>query len=66
MEWVFSGGHQLLSYTRNRLSPSSVRAILCFCDWSKKDLVHMPELVEILEDCQSKKHVLEVDLTVEA
>ena len=56
----------VFSYTRNRLSPSSVHAILCFGDWSKKDLVHMPELVEILEDCQSKKHVLEVDLTVEA
>ena len=50
---------------RNHLSPSSICAILCFSDWSQKDLVHMPELVEILEDCQSKKCVLEVDLTVE-
>jgi hypothetical protein len=45
VERVFSKGHQLLSFTRNHLSPVSICSILCFGDWSQKGLVHMPDLV---------------------
>ena len=56
---VFSQGRQLLSYTRNRFSPSSIRSNICFGDWGRKDLVHMPDLVAAL-DGKLKKRVLEV------
>jgi hypothetical protein len=48
VERVFSKGRQLLSYTRNCLSSASIRSLLCFGDWSHKDLVHMPDLVEAI------------------
>jgi hypothetical protein len=44
VERVFSKGCQLLSFTRNRLSPVSICYILCFGDWSRKNLIHMPDL----------------------
>jgi len=60
VERVFSQGRQLLSYTRNRLSPLSIRSILCFGDWSRKDLVHMPDLVAAVSDKEKlKKRVFE-------
>jgi hypothetical protein len=48
VEHVFSKGQQLLLYTRNRLSPASIHSLLCIGDWSRKDLVHMPDLVEAI------------------
>jgi hypothetical protein len=48
VEHVFSKGQQLLSYTRNRLSPASICSLLCFRYWSHKDLVYMPDLVEAI------------------
>jgi hypothetical protein len=48
VEHVSSKGWQLLSYTRNHLSPASICSLLCFGDWSCKDLVHMPDLVEAI------------------
>ena len=66
VERVFSKGHQLLSYTRNRLSPSSIRSLLCFGDWSRKDLVHMPDLVEAVGGKEkSRKRVFEDSVSVE-
>jgi hypothetical protein len=60
VERVFSQGRQLLSYTQNCLSPFSIRSILCFRDWSRKDLVHMPDLVVAVDDKQkSKKRTFE-------
>jgi len=60
VERIFSQGRQLLSYTRNRLSPFSICAILCFGDWSRKDLVDMPDLVAAVNDKQkSKKRMFE-------
>jgi hypothetical protein len=54
VERLFSMGRQLLEFTRNRLSPASIRANLCFGDWARKDLVDMPELVEVIR-MQSKR-----------
>jgi len=66
VERVFSKGRQLLLYTRNRLSPSSIRSLLCFGDWSRKDLVHMPDLVEAVGDKEkSRKRVFEDSVSVE-
>jgi hypothetical protein len=48
VERLFSQGRQLLHFTRNRLSPSMIRAFLCLGDWGKKDLVDMPELVSAI------------------
>ena len=63
---MFSQGRQLLSYTRNRLSVSSIRSILCFGDWSQKDLVHMPDLVEAVNaNGKGKKRALGEDSSVE-
>ena len=60
VERIFSQGRQLLSYTQNCLSPFSIRSILCFGDWSRKDLVHMPDLVAAVDDKQKlKKRVFE-------
>jgi hypothetical protein len=39
VERVFSKGRNLLSYTRNRLSAQSTRALLCLGYWSKLDLI---------------------------
>ena len=64
VERVFSQGCQLLSYTRNRMSPSTIRSILCFGNWSRKDLVYMPELVEAL-DSRKRKHALVEEPSVE-
>ena len=60
VEHIFSQGRQLLLYTWNRLSPFSICAILCFRDWSHKDLVDMLDLVAAVNDKQkSKKRVFE-------
>ncbi|KIL63554.1 hypothetical protein M378DRAFT_53484, partial [Amanita muscaria Koide BX008] len=45
VERLFSQGRQLLYFTRNRLSPTMIRAFLCLSDWGKRDLIDMPELV---------------------
>jgi hypothetical protein len=55
VECIFSQGHQLLSYMQSCLSPSMIRSILCFGDWSHKDLVHMLDLVAAVEDKQRLK-----------
>jgi hypothetical protein len=47
VEHVFSQGQQLLHFTQNRLSPSSIRAIMCFGAWSCKDLVDMLDIVDV-------------------
>ncbi|KDQ49145.1 hypothetical protein JAAARDRAFT_109631, partial [Jaapia argillacea MUCL 33604] len=44
VERVFSQGRQLLHFTRNRLSPSSIRAAICLGSWGRHDLIHMPDL----------------------
>jgi hypothetical protein len=55
VECIFSQGRQLLSYIQSCLSPSMICSILCFGDWSHKDLVHMPDLVAAVDDKQKLK-----------
>ena len=57
VERLFSMGRQLLDFTRNRLSPASIRANLCFGDWARKDLVDMPELIEVIRLQSNRKRV---------
>ena len=62
VEHVFSQGRQVLHFTRNRLSPSSIHASMCFGAWSRKNLVHMPDLVEAISAKGKRKHeVIELD-----
>ncbi|KAG6807823.1 hypothetical protein H0H92_006319 [Tricholoma furcatifolium] len=49
VEHVFSQGQQLLYYTRNCLSPASIRALMCLGHWSQKDLVTSAEVVEAIK-----------------
>jgi hypothetical protein len=39
VERVFSQGRHLLSFSRNGLSPSSIRAFLCFGSWARCGLI---------------------------
>ncbi|KAJ7151170.1 hypothetical protein C8R46DRAFT_842119, partial [Mycena filopes] len=52
VERAFSMGRHLLHFTRNRLSPSSIRAFLCLGDWGRRNLLDTNDL---LEACSSKK-----------
>jgi len=62
---MFSQGQQLRSYTRNRLSASSIQSILCFGNWSRKDLVYMPHLIEAVDaKGNGKKQALDEDSSV--
>ena len=62
VEHVFSRGRQVLHFTRNCLSPSSIRTSMCFGAWSRKNLVHMPDLVEAISAKGKQKHeVIELD-----
>jgi hypothetical protein len=45
VERVFSQGRHLLPYSRNSLSPSSVRAFLCFGSWARCGLVVLDDVV---------------------
>jgi len=46
VERVFSQGQHLLEFTRNRLSGDSIRAMLCFGDWCRKDLVDFGDILK--------------------
>jgi hypothetical protein len=48
VERVFSQGRQLLHFTRNRLSGKSIQALMCFGDWSWRDLVQMSDIVDAI------------------
>jgi len=45
VERVFSQGRHLLPFARNSLSPSSIRAFLCFGSWSRCGLVVLDDVV---------------------
>lgn len=55
VERVFSQGRGLLQYTRNRLSPASIRAYLVLGDWCRNGLVHENDLVLAIKQ-QKRKH----------
>ncbi|KAF8240361.1 hypothetical protein L208DRAFT_1211510, partial [Tricholoma matsutake] len=48
VEGVFLQGQQLLYFTCNQLSGSSIQASLCFGDWSRKDLIDSHNVVETI------------------
>ena len=50
VERVFSQGQQLLHFTRNRLSPSSIRAYMCLGSWSRHELLSMENLLSVLRE----------------
>ena len=55
VERVFSQGRQLLHFTRNRLSGVSIRSLLCFGDWSRKDLIATSDVVEAIRYSSRKR-----------
>jgi hypothetical protein len=63
VERVFSQGRQLLNFTRNRLSASSIRASLCFGDWSRKELVQSSDIVDAIVSKGKHKRVAETNLS---
>jgi hypothetical protein len=59
VEHVYSQGCQLLHFTHNCLSGVSIRALLCFGDWSQKDLIATSDIVEAIRYSNRKrKHAL--------
>ena len=55
VECVFSQGRQLLYLTRSRLSGISIWALLCFGDWSRKDLIATSDVVEAIRYSNGKR-----------
>lgn len=50
VERSFSRGRILISHLHNRLCADTIRALMCFGDWSREDFVSNAELVEFLMD----------------
>jgi hypothetical protein len=48
VERSFSRGRILISHLRNRLRASSIRALMCFGDWCRQQLVSDMELTAAL------------------
>ena len=46
---VFSKGWQLLHFTCNQLSGRSIHALLCFSNWSRKDLIVSQDVIEAIK-----------------
>ncbi|KAG1820755.1 hypothetical protein EV424DRAFT_1303065, partial [Suillus variegatus] len=55
VERVFSQGHHLLSFTRNRLQGSSIRAFLCLGSWARHDLILFEDLVAAVKTNSKRK-----------
>jgi hAT family C-terminal dimerisation region len=49
VERVFSRGRHLLPFTQSHLSGASICALLCFGDWSRKDLIATSDVVEAIK-----------------
>ncbi|KAE9389939.1 hypothetical protein BT96DRAFT_749232, partial [Gymnopus androsaceus JB14] len=50
VEHSFSCGRILILHLRNRLRANTIRALMCFGDWSRQDFILNAELVEFLRD----------------
>ena len=48
VERSFSRGRILISHLRNRLRAETIRALMCFSDWSREDLFSNEELINFL------------------
>lgn len=55
VERVFSQGRHLLHFSRNRLMPKSIRALLCLGSWSNNELLDMPSLVAAITPSKKRK-----------
>jgi len=67
VECVFLQGLQLLHFTQNHLSGVSIRALLCFGDWSRKDLIATSDVVEAIRYSNGKcKHALSETSSIES
>ena len=55
VERVFSQGRQLLSFTRNRLSASSIRADLCLGSWGRNDLIYFEDVLAAVKGNAKRK-----------
>ena len=58
VERVFSQGRQLLSFTRNRLCPSTIRAFLCLGSWGCNDLIFFEDVLAAVKGNSKRKHEL--------
>ena len=65
VECVFSQGRQLLSFTRNRLSPSSVRAFLCLGSWGHHDLIFYEDVLAAVKVNSKRKRDDSVEIISE-
>ena len=55
-DMFFSKEHQLLQhFTRNRLSPSTIRAYLCLGAWGRCDLLYMEDLLAAVTNRKRKQ-----------
>lgn len=53
VERVFSQGRQLLPFTRNALSPSSMQALLCLGSWSRCGIIKFDDMVAALSGTET-------------
>ena len=61
VECVFLQGQHLLPFTDNQLSDCSIHALLCFGDWSQKNLVDNEVIVKALDlKNNSQREVIEL------
>jgi len=59
VERVFSQGRHLLSFTRNRLSASSIRAFLCLGSWGRNDLIFYEDVLAAVRENSKRKRELD-------
>jgi hypothetical protein len=55
VERVFSQGRQLLSFTRNRLSASSICAFLCLGSWGRNDLILLEDVLVAVKGSSKRR-----------
>ena len=58
VERVFSQGRQLLSFTRNRLRPSTIRAFLCLGSWGRNDFIFFEDVLAAVKGNSKRKREL--------
>ena len=58
VERVFSQGRQLLSFTHNRLRPSTIHAFLCLGSWGRNDLIFFEDVLAAVKGNSKRKRKL--------
>jgi hypothetical protein len=61
VERLFSQGRQLLHFTRNRLSPSAIRAQLCLGSWGRHDMVRLEDVLDAVVPKKQKRSLSDVE-----